>query len=66
MMPLSPIGKGSSADDNGYNFDLLLGWLESIRDSELEKAETKPAYRKRADKLSDLVDGLQDLSGSSR
>lgn len=60
-MNLKPIGKGSSAADSGYSFELLVGWLESIRDHELELAETKPAYTKRAHKLSDLVDELQGM-----
>jgi hypothetical protein len=61
---MKPIGKGSDADANGYTFQLLLGWLETIRDHELERSETKSArspVRRRAEKLSDLVDELSAL-----
>jgi hypothetical protein len=60
-MKLKPIGKGSSADSLGYSFSLLVSWLEDIRDSELEKADTKPAYLKRAEELDTLVCRLSDL-----
>ena len=64
-MNLKPIGKGSNtADEFGYSFDLLLGHLESLRDHELERSEDKPRtspVRKRAEKLSDLVDELSAL-----
>jgi hypothetical protein len=61
---MKPIGQGSFADANGYTFQLLLGWLETIRDHELERSEDKPPtspVRKRAEKLSDLVDELSAM-----
>jgi hypothetical protein len=66
---MKPIGKGSDTTDAwGFTFSLLLGHLESLRDHELERSEDKPLtspVRKRAEKLSDLVDELSamDLTG---
>ena len=62
MKRLKPIGSRSMADEHGYSFDLLVSWLEDIRDSELELADERPAYKKRAHKLSDLVDELSSMS----
>lgn len=59
---LKPIGEGSYAESHGYDFELLMSWLESIRDEEIEKAEEKPAYEKRADAFSDAVDRLNEIS----
>ncbi len=61
MPRLKPIGSQSMADYHGYSFDLLMSWLEDIRDSELELAEEDPSYTKRAHKLSDLVDELNSM-----
>ncbi len=58
---ISKIGKGSMAEEHGYSFDLLLGWLEDISSSELEKAETKPRYEKRAHMLEDALEILRKL-----
>ena len=59
--PLDPIGKGSSADDLGYDFDLLVGWLEDIKESENDKADEDERYRQRAEKLEEAVCALQNL-----
>jgi hypothetical protein len=59
---LKPVGSGSDAEEYGYRFDLLLSWLESIRDHELELSESKPQYTERAEKLSDAVDSLCSLT----
>lgn len=61
-MKLHPIGTGSTAEEVGYDFELLLGWLENVRHHELERCETKPRYQVRAHALSDLVDGLSQLN----
>lgn len=60
-LKLKPIGSGSDAENYGYTFSLLISWLSDIRDHELEVAEGKPRYQKRAYKLSDLVDELESM-----
>ena len=56
-LPLVAIGEGSDAHEHGYYFDLLMSWLENIRDHELERPHRK--YEKRAHAFSDAVDALQ-------
>lgn len=61
MAKLKPIGEGSMADEYGYDFELLVSWLEDISAKEQETAEKNPRYAKRADKLDTAVCMLQEL-----
>lgn len=58
---LDPIGMGSYANEHGYDLGLLVSWLESIRDSEVEKAMDNPNYCERADAFSDAVDKISEF-----
>jgi hypothetical protein len=63
-MNLKPIGQGPRADENGTGFDFLVGWLEEIRDHELERAEGKSSrspVRRRAERLEQIVGDLTEL-----
>lgn len=60
--PLKPIGSGSRAEDIGYDIDLLIGWLEDIKDHEFERAESDPRYMKRAELFEDGLSKLQSAS----
>ena len=61
MAKLKPVGKDSYADSHGYECEVLMSWLCSIRDHEQELAEEKPAYSKRSEIITDAVDTLEGL-----
>ena len=64
VFKLDAVGEGSKADEWGYDFDLLVGWLEDIKESENDKADEDERYRQRAEKLEEAVCMLQDLQES--
>ncbi len=57
---LPSIGNSLDVGDS-LSFSAIIGLLEELRDYELEVAAMHEDFEDRANKLSDLVDALQEL-----
>lgn len=67
MKPTKPIlprfGVGSSAEQNGYDLDFLIGWLEDQIEYESEKYEHDTGHRAaRLEQAEDAVQLLREVS----